>query len=762
MKIPENTLTKDILIIQTYFFEIIEDLILNGFIYNNERYVCFTASAGQIRTKKTVFIKESVLKNHFNTITCGLSLDKINKHGGVNINKYLAYLALCNSATDLWKEFDIRKSIVVPDFETNVKGIVDLIDDKTYTIDEKKEMNIPIPHTDGCGMILPKKSKKNMMVRLPWVKGLLISFPFDRFIREYSKKSEKNCGLVKDIYGVEHDILEEGIEVIFTESQFKMHKYYDGWEQYVNNYIKHKCQAGKCNEEEDSFRYAKMNYKMIQTLTDMTASELKKISKITKKDIINIGKDRKTMLKVLGVTKSNTNKNYIQQALEIYPELLNDTYCKEILKAVKKSLTKEARAGKLDINGKYTFISPDLYAFCERLFLGIENPRALLGEGEVYCKLFKDYTELDCLRSPHLYKEHAIRKNVIDNEKARWFTTNAVYTSCHDIISKILMFDVDGDKSLVCADETIIKVAKRNMEGIVPLYYNMAKAGAEHINNESIYNGLKTAYTGGNIGMISNDITKIWNSSNVNIDVIKLLCMENNFTIDYAKTLYKPERPKDKKNMITDYTKSKTPHFFIYAKDKQKDKVEPINNSVVNRLDKIIPSVKINFKATNLGKFDYRMLMKNKNVELNQEIINEYTKLDLRHHFMVNKTDEGETSNIVYLYNEIRNKLLELNKDTYYVTDVLVKYLYNHKKSNYKTTLWECFGDVVIENLKNNVEKKIGDDTILCEICGERIEVEGKAYSKKYCNECFQKQRRIYKTEKQREYRQRVDRAKNL
>jgi hypothetical protein len=124
MGIPENTLSTDLMIVQTYFFDILEDIILDGFIYNKEKYVCFTASAGQIRTKKTVFIKESIWKKYEKTITCGLTIDDINTKGGVNINKYLAYLALCNSATDLWEDFDITKSIVVDDFETCVEAIL--------------------------------------------------------------------------------------------------------------------------------------------------------------------------------------------------------------------------------------------------------------------------------------------------------------------------------------------------------------------------------------------------------------------------------------------------------------------------------------------------------------------------------------------------------------------------------------------------------------------------------------------------------------
>lgn len=532
MGVPIDTFTEDLIIVKTYYFKVLEDLIKMGFIYNNEKYILFTASAGQIRTKKTLFIKESVFKRIENALTCGLSVKSINDQGGVNINKYLAYLALCNSATDEWKDFNIEKAIVVDDMETIVNGIVDFIDDRTYNI-ERKSMDILITHTDGCGMILPRVSKKSKMIRLPWVKGLLVPFPFDKFIREWNKNNPNNkCGVVKDIYGKEHDILKEDIEIIFTKSQFKMWRFYKSWDEYKENYKKYRCQAGQCNEEPDVFENAKLNYQMLQTLTDISNKELETLAFKTIQDIKNLGNDRKTMLKVLGVTKSNSNKNYLQQALEIYPELLQDTYSKEILKQTKASLVKKARAGKIDINGKYTFIIPDLYAFCEWLFLGCKNPKGLLANGEVYCNLYSTGMKLDCLRSPHLYREHAVRMNVVDKEKSRWFITKGLYTSCHDLISKILQFDNDGDTSLVVGDKTFVEVAERNMQGIVPLYYNMATAKPEKIDYHSVYEGLANAYAGGNIGMISNDITKIWNNKNPNLDVVKLLCMESNFTID--------------------------------------------------------------------------------------------------------------------------------------------------------------------------------------------------------------------------------------
>jgi hypothetical protein len=732
-----NTVSEDILIVQTYFFDVIQDLILQGFMYKSEKYICFTASAGQIRTKKTVFIKESVWIKHQNTITCGLSVDSINSKGGVNVNKYLAYSALCNSATDVWSDFDITKSIVVEDFETLVNAEVDFIDDATYSV-TRKRMDVPITHTDGCGM---KLTRKNHMCRLPWVKGLMVHFPFDKFVKEMNAKHPgQNFGVIKDIYGKEHDVIAEGIQYIFTKSQFKMYKYYDSWEEYVEKYQKYNCQAGKCNEEPDRFSFAKLNYQMLQTLSDMTDQELEEISKVSRDKILNLGSDRKTMLKVLGVTDRNAQKDYLQQALEIYPELLHDTYSKEVLKSVKKSLVKEGRAGKISINGMYTFIIPDLYAFSEYLFMGNKNPNGLLEDGEIFCKIFKNEPKLDCLRSPHLYREHAVRNNVYDKEKAKWFTTSGLYTSCKDAISKMLQFDNDGDSSLVCADPIIINAAERNMQGIVPLYYEMRKAEPTIINKDSLYNGLKLAYTCGNIGPISNDITKVWNSDDISLEAIKLLCKSVNETIDFAKTLYKSDPPKDKKALMAKYSNKKSPHFFIYAKDKPINHTELINTSVVNRLNKFIPNPRISFKMAGIQPFDYKVLKKDRSLILSNddfELIEKYTELDLKKRFF-ESNPEDTSGESLFVYRHIKDKLLLINSDIDHVTDVLIEYLYQHKNSSYKTTLWSCFGDVIVRNIKTNIA--FAENTIVCEACGKRVEKKGnKNTSQKYCEDCSKK-----------------------
>ena len=298
---------------------------------------------------------------------------------------------------------------------------------------------------------------------------------------------------------------------------------------------------------------------MLQTLTNITDTEIDLLAKKSIDRILNICNSKETMFSILGITPYNQHMTPFQESIKLYPSLLCDIYTKDTIREVKNSLLKKYRSGKLEVAGKYTFLLPDFYAACEYWFGHIENPNGLLDDKEVFCWLFKGCEKLDCLRSPHLYKEHAIRFNIANSvyeervEKIReWFTTNGLYASTHDLISKILMYDVDGDKSLVVADPDFVRIAERNMNGIVPLYYNMRKAAPVELNNKTIYAGLNAAFTSGSIGIYSNSISKIWNSDvfvngtdKERVDattVVKLLCMENNFSIDSAKTQYMPER----------------------------------------------------------------------------------------------------------------------------------------------------------------------------------------------------------------------------
>lgn len=747
--IKQDELTDALMVVQVYYFDVFKDISFYGFTYNGEKYKYFTSSAGQIRKKKAVFIKESVWNKIEKTIMCGLTIDKINSKGGNNVNKHLAYMALSNSATDEWEEFDIDKSIVIDDFETNVYGTFDFVDETDYSITRKTDY-VPIPHTDGAGMVLPSLSTKNFMFRSPWIKGLLGVFDFRKFI-EVNNYSP----IIVDIYGKEHNVIEEDIQIIFTKSQFKMAKFYDSWDEYKDAFKKYHCSAGRCNIEEDRIKNAKINYQMLQTLTNITDDEIDLLTNKSVKRINDVCSSKETMMDILGITPYNTNMTPFQKAVKIYPALLSDTYAKDVIREVKNSLLKKYRSGKLEVIGKYTFLLPDYYAACEYWFGHIEEPKGLLDDKEVFCWLFKQYDKLDCLRSPHLYKEHAIRFNVASNgygervDKIReWFTTNAVYTSTHDLISKILQFDVDGDKSLVVADNDFVRIAERNMNGIVPLYYNMRKAEPTQLNNKNIYAGLNAAFTGGNIGIYSNNISKIWNDDvfvtgteeekQEAIECVKRLCCQNNFVIDFAKTLYKPEFPHEINEQISKYTNAKLPAFFEYAKDKEKSQVKKRNQSFVNKIYDKIPNKPINTRGMDIGKIDYKVMMENSTIICSKEVADLYDELNKQYRYMINMKDEY-IDNLRYVACKIRDEFSKFGYSNETITDMLIEYLYGRDK-RYKQLLWFCYGQYVVNNLEKNISVK-KTKVIQCIDCGEWFEVD--ISSKRIrCDECFKLERK--------------------
>ena len=411
------------------------------------------------------------------------------------------------------------------------------------------------------------------------------------------------------------------------------------------------------------------------------------------------------------------------------------------------------------VNGKYAFLLPDFYAACEYWFGHIENPKGLLDDREVFCWIFRRYDKLDCLRSPHLYKEHAIRFNIANEiyeervAKIReWFITDGLYASTHDLISKILMYDVDGDKSLVVADQNFVRIAERNMNNIVPLYYNMRKAEPVELNNKNIYAGLSAAFTGGNIGIYSNDISKIWNDDvfisgsdeekQEAINCVKRLCCQNNFVIDYAKTLYKPEFPHEISEQISKYTNAKLTAFFKYAKDKETSQVQERNNSFVNKIYDRIPNKPINTGSLKLGQLDYQIMMSDKKIICNKEVSDLYNDLNKHYRYMINMKDEY-ADNLRYIACKIREEFSKFGYSDETLSDMLVEYLYGRDK-RYKQLLWFCYGQYVVNNIEKNLKDRgelKNTKYVQCVDCGEyfEINISGKRIR---CDSCLRSERR--------------------
>jgi hypothetical protein len=299
----------------------------------------------------------------------------------------------------------------------------------------------------------------------------------------------------------------------------------------------------------------------------------------------------------------------------------------------------------------------------------------------------------------------------------------------------------------------IIGCAKRFQEkyGMIPNYYEMPKASPTELTNTSLYEGIVLAYHHGNIGTPSNEITKVFMRLNPKstkeeveeaIEVVALRCVDVNFTIDYAKTLYKPTIPKDVLKKYKKFSGKKVPHFFMYAKGKSAKQVEELGECNIDRIYTLVKSNRIVFKNL-LGKYTYKTLMVNPDVEKNSDkalqivdLYNSINTANIRKLSYINLNtldiDEKKRVKLQLEFDSIkqRDQFVEyIGESVEYITDVLVKSLQNDIN---KDTLWRLFGDVIYENIKRNLE-----GTKICEKCSERFKYNINCKNlPKYCKTC--------------------------
>lgn len=76
---------------------------------------------------------------------------------------------------------------------------------------------------------------------------------------------------------------------------------------------------------------------------------------------------------------------------------------------------------------------------------------------------------------------------------------------------------------------------------------------------------------------------------------------------------------------------------------------------------------------------------------------------------------------------------MKTNIDEIYGVDILVKYLFKVKINCKKTLLFDCFEDILSNNLQNNLKDKTYS---YCECCGEKFVKKTVNSNQKYCDKC--------------------------
>ena len=356
-----------------------------------------------------------------------------------------------------------------------------------------RDMELPFNLWDGMGLISPEMSKiwseevgydgiaESFIVRAPYIKGLVATFDFHKFSDEIAHSKT-----IKDIYGIEHN--SDDIDIILTESQFKLWNAYESSEQRMDERDLH-WGVTKWGAPEKK-KTMRTNYQFVQVL-NLQDEDMKELCQPTIDWFNGVSGDdyNYKLLYSLGKTVSkyepdelwNNLQDPAIKALMLEPELIEDSYLNEKITASIKKKIKESYIGKLIVKGSFNFLYCDPYGLAEYAF-GME-PKGLLKEFEFYADFWSrtNANEVIGMRSPLTWRAEVNKMKLLYTEKMReWYKyipSGIVLNMWGNDRDTYSGSDFDGD-ILASTDNPVFL---RCRYGGVPVLYEHKKAMKEII-----------------------------------------------------------------------------------------------------------------------------------------------------------------------------------------------------------------------------------------------------------------------------------------
>ena len=505
-----------------------------GFKINGVSYKRLLCTTNGVKTSTVVYASEELVNDNGHITTMVEAL-KRRVDNGRNTNvpivpaKLSAYEALCasNSIPVSWPKGIIVVKDCIIKFKSDIINITDQDGQLEPSVDFLVDQDVENNCSDGCSMMLPSLARRwngeltgdyehelgGCNLRCSWTKGMTFPFDYIRFAEEVMGASDE-CPekyYITDVWGAPRDVRDS--ELIITESQFKLTKSYNSWEDYYQNCLNNGYTmrvAKTAPEEVDNIR--QLNYQFIQSLpmSDKDIDELiyPTISEI--KDIVGMNVD-KTIAYLCGGGFDADSIEYadiIAKVLMIEPKMISDPHIQSKLKKMIDRRIRDAKIGVLDVHGNFQIISGDLYALCESMF-GCENPTGLLKAGELYSYFWKScgVKKVLCARAPMSNIHSLMSQNICyDDKVADWYSymPTVVVVNAHDTMPAALNgFDQDGDLLFTTDNEPML----RNQVNIPALFCPQKNAKKVVIEEDDEIIKANKAGFGSKIGSITNRIT---------------------------------------------------------------------------------------------------------------------------------------------------------------------------------------------------------------------------------------------------------------
>lgn len=730
----------------------------NGFVVNGRKYVRFLCGASNARNDTVFFIDKSIYDSMFEKMCCGIDI----KNQSMVLAKWNAYFALNASSSYAVSEPVVA---VIPDYHMDVNHTFEFVN--RYESIERKDMTVE-DYTvwDGMGVMSCEYASKiadelqmgyvpsTVVIRSTFVKGALFTMDIKGFADEIADKS-----VVNDCY--ENPVDLKNVDVIMTVSQFKMWKFYKSWQEYVD--YQHKYDLGwgvtlVSHGVDDAHTFT--NYQFLQVL-DLSEEQIQGVCRKTLNWLNSVigGDVMASILYLFGTEEFELDKvqDFALLSLIYNNSMIKDSYIRNrIIRSLNKKI-RQSYYGKLLVNGNFSFIGCDPYAFLEYAF-GME-PKGILGNGEYYSGFWHDrgVNRVCTMRSPLTWVSE---NNVVDlayNDRiAKWY--QYLQHGCFIInrwgVDTFLWADGDFDGDKIFSTDQIEMIEGKNSEYVYPVTYQKEAAPSSKWTEKRLYDTDLLSF-GSKIGFVTNcstywyslrsdyqigtpqyeELTRrlIWSryAQGENIDKTKGIKCEK-YPVQWIRN------SAESSDIDRELVVCAKPYFqkYIYPKlnREYQEWYETIrkfrmvgedtssfqcpvldNNSVMNKIchymESNIKEIREVYNINDQIELDKYMMNNDRELKLEYETymkkcLKRYLELkkNLKNELQYSNREEKETCRKKFYYycDCLKRDIIEEFGDYRDATNMAVYVGYNTNSQENREFVWDLFGRYVFENIKSN------------------------------------------------------------
>lgn len=499
-----------------------EYMFKHGFYLDGHKFVRLSCSAGQARVSTVVFCWEEVVEELEKRLNNGRNMDM-----KLAPSKFNAYFGLASSATKLVSEPRIA---VVPDYKNTTSFMAHYVVETAWHLDDVIEdrmiEDMPMDRTDGMGLISPAMSQRwaedigldytpsQWIIRQSFLKGMVCTFDFHEFCKEKNNGNYLVDSVYKDVDGNPIKVDLRNVDVIVSESQFKLWDSFSSVEEYTRNCRKNGLKWGVSQYSPKEVKnILTMNYQFLQTL-NMNEEDVKELCEQFVDWIRGVSVDKYEYMLLFLLGPSNTDEDVVKflkngqlhwlRCLAASRNVMSDKYVLQKIRELIRMRIQNGCMGKIVLDGNFQTMVSDPYAYMEHV-CGLPV-KGLLGEGEYFSNYWneKGVKQVDACRSPLTYRsEHVILDFKVDEETAKWYQwckSGIIYNwHGHEVVCHAGA-DFDGDIVATTSNPVVIRSVYRNT---LPVVYDPPSPEKIHFTKRDLFNSDLFGF-GSIIGSITN------------------------------------------------------------------------------------------------------------------------------------------------------------------------------------------------------------------------------------------------------------------